>query len=174
MSARPNPLAELLGQLYDGVDRRSIDLVLADIDRLSAWIGSDWPSWARSVVDMLEASDVGAGARGSGVSDPTLGAVIRREPHLTRRNEVLDALEAAREALTTAQEKMGETTRTARAEELAKELRRSQCSGGMGLRGGLEWGDPTCQRLAVQKGLCRKHLDLHRAYERALTFERYS
>ena len=158
----------LLDDLYDGSDRRRIDSLLSDIERLTAWIGNDWPSWARSLLDLLEAASASSGAgRGSGVSDPTGQTSMRRASLIDRRDTVLNSLDQVVALLAAAQQAMGDVVRTANAGDLEKALRDGRCTGGMGERGAEVWGDPTCTSLAeARRGMCRKHYDLCRAWER--------
>lgn len=146
-----------LVELYDGIDRRRLDLVLADtLDELRA-VAADWPSWARSWLDLLEATDTGSGGRGSGVSDPTAGAVARRETLIAQRDDVLQYLDDALLALKAARTGMGRVARTANAAAHQQAVDAATCCAGVGLPGGLEWGNPTCRELIVypELRLCR-------------------
>lgn len=178
MAPRFNPVQRLLDELYDGLDRRRIDDVLRDAGRELGEIGQDWPGWARSLLDLLEAADGSSQGAGAGVSDPTLGAVVRRE-HLTRaRADVFGYLDDALVALTSARATMGRLVRTAGAAQLQRDLDAGRCTGGMGLPRSEVWGDPTCRALALAaRGMCWKHYEAWRQdmrEENLRRLERYS
>ena len=182
MTPRPNlQLRELLDQFYDGLDRRRIDEILPDIDRELAAIAGDWPGWARSILDLLEAAEADGNRFGSGrggsVSDPTSGIVGRREPLTRDRSDVFGHLDDALYALKQARQTMGSVALTAGAAQLQSDLDAGRCTGGMGLPRSEVWGDTACRALAVRKGMCWKHYDAHRDDERAEAvrrLERYS
>ena len=162
--------SQVLDALYDGSDRRRMPELLADIKAVVSGIDGDWPSWAQSLLDMLEAAEngqaQGAGAPGE-VSDPTLGAVIRREDLTRQRADVFGYLDDAVHAIRSVRNLMAKMTRTANAAQLARDIASQRCTGGMGLPGADTWGDPTCAALgdSRRKGLCPHHVYARRRWE---------
>jgi hypothetical protein len=163
MTTRPHPQrAQLLAELYDGLDRKPIDEMLEALADALDQIRADWPAWARSLLDLLEAADTGqngSGGRPNGISDPTTGAVMRREELTRRRADVLGYVDDAVHAARAARNLMASTARTANAAQLVKDLAAQRCTGGMGMPGCDEWGDPTCTDLGGRRrdGLCDRH-----------------
>jgi hypothetical protein len=158
-----------LGRLADratgGKSRAHIGDLLTDLTETVVHMSADWPSWAQSVVDGLDdraATGVG-GSRQSGViSDPTLAAILALEDD--DRDAVIGHLVEARNHARAARKLMGARVRTVNAAALAKAMKDLQCTGGRGMDGAIEWGDPTCTLVRGKGKLCIRHYWAHRRW----------
>ena len=129
----------------------------------------DYRSYAVTMRILLEPGMV-AGGRSAGPSDPTAAIALSIEKHYENWREVCASLAEAAGAFVRAERLMGEITRVANTEEVAKALDALRCSG-LGHEGYDTWGDPTCTAAKVTKdGLCdrcRQRRDHWRRNERA-------
>lgn len=137
---------------------------LTDIDATTRELRRLMPTYEHQMALLMRdgyPADVMAGATGGGISDPTGTAATAR----ANRDWAMfcAAVHQAREALRDA---LADVHRTLRDFDGWK---RHRCTGGMGMDGADEWGDPTCEQVIGQQsetGLCDRCRHARNRWER--------